>query len=95
MEELKNASKHLDEALGIFNKGKLSGCWAQLGDAHFLPGVVGDIKGSFKDTEISYRANIEGYGKSPGVKDNPKYSTGIENMQENVRRKKSLVAAVV
>lgn len=86
LEDLKNAEKHLNKALAIFNKGTFSGGKAQLGDIHCFLGVIGDMRGDLVPAEKAYRTALELYEKCKATNDNPNYATAIENLNANRRR---------
>lgn len=90
LEDLKNADKHLNKALAIFNKGTFSGGKAQLGDIHCFLGVIGDMRSELKNGEKSYRTALELYEKCKATDDNPNYATAIENLNANLRRQRAL-----
>lgn len=89
LEDLKNAEKHLNMALAIYQKGTFSGGRSQLGDVHCFLGVIGDMKSDLRAGELSYRAAIELY-KQAKATDNPNYATAVENLDANVLRQKQV-----
>lgn len=90
LEDLKNAEKHLNKALAIFNKGTFSGGKAQLGDVHCFLGVIGDMRGDLVPAEKAYRTALDLYEKCKATDDNPNYATAIENLNSNRRRQCAL-----
>lgn len=90
LEDLKNAEKHLNNALAIFNKSTFSGGKAQLGDVHCFLGVIGDMRGDLTAGETAYRQALDLYEKCKATDENPNYATAIENLSANVRRQRAL-----
>eukprot|EP00178_Gracilaria_changii_P028345 TRINITY_DN995_c0_g1_i1.p1 TRINITY_DN995_c0_g1~~TRINITY_DN995_c0_g1_i1.p1 ORF type:complete len:843 (-),score=168.23 TRINITY_DN995_c0_g1_i1:2055-4583(-) len=88
IEDLKNAEKHLNIALAIFEKGTFSGGRAQLGDVYCFLGVIGDIKGDLFNAESCYLKAIDLYEQARAPSENPNYSTAIENLNANRKRQK-------
>ncbi|KAI0567308.1 AMP-activated protein kinase glycogen-binding [Gracilaria domingensis] len=88
IDDLKNAEKHLNIALSIFEKGTFSGGRAQLGDVYCFLGVIGDIKGDLHNAESCYLKAIDLYEQARATAENPNYSTAIENLNANRKRQK-------
>eukprot|EP00737_Agarophyton_chilense_P003151 gb/GEZJ01003659.1/.p1 GENE.gb/GEZJ01003659.1/~~gb/GEZJ01003659.1/.p1 ORF type:complete len:894 (+),score=150.15 gb/GEZJ01003659.1/:22-2682(+) len=88
IDDLKNAEKHLNNALSIFEKGTFSGGRAQLGDVYCFLGVIGDIKGDLFNAEACYCKAIGIYEQARGGTENPNYSTALENLNANRQRQK-------
>lgn len=88
LQDFKNAEKHLNISLNIFQKGTFSGGRAELGDVHCFLGVVADMRNDLRVAELSYRNAIDLYEKARATQDNPNYETTLNNLQENRKRQK-------
>lgn len=86
--DLKNADKHLNAALSIYDRKAFSGGQAELGDIHCFQAVVCEMRGTLKDAEKSYRAALHLYQQCGSPESNPNYATARENLRDNLRRQK-------
>lgn len=86
LNDLRNAEKHLLQALSIFKKRAFSGGEPELGDVHCFVGVVNDMRGCLKEGEAAYREALHLYEVSNCTRTNPNYETAKLNLHDNLRR---------
>jgi tetratricopeptide (TPR) repeat protein len=86
--DLRNAEKHLNVALEVYDKNTFSGGRQELGDVHCFLAVVAEMRGTLPEAEASYRRAIALYEEGGATKKNPNYTTARENLRDNLRRQR-------